>query len=64
MMLKRLYWLLVILAAVVWPVAVFAAEGAADAHYINPAPWIGWTMAALALLIPVLVSRRVRGGGR
>lgn len=31
-------------------------------HYINPPDWLGWFIAILALVLPVILSIRIRGG--
>lgn len=60
----RLLMMVWLSAVLVWPLAVFAqGEQAHTFNYVNPAPWIGWVMFVLALVIPVVVSRRIRGGG-
>ncbi len=46
-----------------WPaVALAHEEHGVTGHYINPPDWLGWLMTALALVIPMLIAIRIRGG--
>lgn len=58
----RLLLVLGLWAALAWPLAVYAqGETGHTIDYVNPAPWIGWFMVILALVIPIVTSMRVRG---